>query len=318
MQTRPRAIDRTAAPQAVTTRVSGGGKARFDRDHRGLALRLAATPAPPPAEPVAPVPPTVPAPPPQADQPAPVLVGTVLKVTDGDTIKVQLSSGPVSVRLYSIKPRRRQTNPGARDDGTDWRTAGSPADRLESGNPEPVRATRQRRGSWRREPQSPGWWRRTRMGVPRLLEGSELLLLRGRRTFPRPRTLGPACELNTCAVGMASTRARGPRRDSQLQPGDSCELHRCDARPPRPDQGASAVRPGPAPVSSAPAAGCRVKGNISQNGKIYHVPGSPSYDQTKIERVQGRAMVLLRGGGAGGGMAAPRLGTISAALARLA
>lgn len=32
----------------------------------------------------------------------PVLVGTVIKVTDGDTIKVQLSSGPINVRLDSI------------------------------------------------------------------------------------------------------------------------------------------------------------------------------------------------------------------------
>lgn len=31
-----------------------------------------------------------------------VLVGTVIKVTDGDTIKVQLSSGPITVRLDSI------------------------------------------------------------------------------------------------------------------------------------------------------------------------------------------------------------------------
>jgi micrococcal nuclease len=32
----------------------------------------------------------------------PVLVGTVIKVTDGDTIKVQLSSGPINVRFDSI------------------------------------------------------------------------------------------------------------------------------------------------------------------------------------------------------------------------
>jgi endonuclease YncB( thermonuclease family) len=32
----------------------------------------------------------------------PVLVGRVIKVTDGDTIKVQLTSGPITVRLDSI------------------------------------------------------------------------------------------------------------------------------------------------------------------------------------------------------------------------
>lgn len=35
-------------------------------------------------------------------QSSPVLVGTVIKVTDGDTIKVQLSSGPINVRFDSI------------------------------------------------------------------------------------------------------------------------------------------------------------------------------------------------------------------------
>lgn len=36
------------------------------------------------------------------DDEQPVLVGTVFKVTDGDTIKVQLASGPINVRLDSI------------------------------------------------------------------------------------------------------------------------------------------------------------------------------------------------------------------------
>jgi endonuclease YncB( thermonuclease family) len=44
-----------------------------------------------------------------AAQSNPVLVGTVIKVTDGDTIKVQLSSGPINVRLDSVDtPERNQ------------------------------------------------------------------------------------------------------------------------------------------------------------------------------------------------------------------
>ena len=39
---------------------------------------------------------------PAVAQDNPVLVGTVFKVTDGDTIKVQLSSGPINVRFDSI------------------------------------------------------------------------------------------------------------------------------------------------------------------------------------------------------------------------
>lgn len=34
----------------------------------------------------------------------PVLVGTVTKIVDGDTIDVQLSSGPIRVRLHGVRP----------------------------------------------------------------------------------------------------------------------------------------------------------------------------------------------------------------------
>jgi endonuclease YncB( thermonuclease family) len=39
---------------------------------------------------------------PRADQSAPVLVGRVTKVIDGDTIDVQLDSGPIRVRFHGI------------------------------------------------------------------------------------------------------------------------------------------------------------------------------------------------------------------------
>src|SRR5688572_22506655 len=37
----------------------------------------------------------------------PVLVGTVTKVVDGDTIDVQLSSGPIRIRFHGIDPGTR-------------------------------------------------------------------------------------------------------------------------------------------------------------------------------------------------------------------
>ena len=40
-----------------------------------------------------------------------------------------------------------------------------------------------------------------------------------------------------------------------------------------------------APVSTN--SGCRIKGNISGSGKIYHVPGSDSYERTKIDESKG-------------------------------
>jgi len=44
----------------------------------------------------------------------------------------------------------------------------------------------------------------------------------------------------------------------------------------------------PTTSSAAPPSGkCVIKGNISENGRIYHVPGSPSYDRTKIDESKG-------------------------------
>jgi hypothetical protein len=43
----------------------------------------------------------------------------------------------------------------------------------------------------------------------------------------------------------------------------------------------------PAVATMAPPGRCPIKGNISQNGRIYHVPGSPSYDGTKIDESAG-------------------------------
>lgn len=47
-------------------------------------------------------------------QESPVLVGTVIKIVDGDTIDVQLSSGPIRVRLHGVDtPERGQ--PGGKE-----------------------------------------------------------------------------------------------------------------------------------------------------------------------------------------------------------
>ncbi len=47
------------------------------------------------------------------EAPLPVLVGTVVHVTDGDTIRVRLGSGPITVRLDSIDAPERDQPWGA-------------------------------------------------------------------------------------------------------------------------------------------------------------------------------------------------------------
>lgn len=41
------------------------------------------------------------------------------------------------------------------------------------------------------------------------------------------------------------------------------------------------------PVAAVPSGPCRIKGNISDSGKIYHVPGSPWYERTEINESKG-------------------------------
>ena len=39
--------------------------------------------------------------------------------------------------------------------------------------------------------------------------------------------------------------------------------------------------------ANAPDGACTIKGNISGNGRIYHLPGSPAYGPTRIDERRG-------------------------------
>jgi hypothetical protein len=57
-----------------------------------------------------------------------------------------------------------------------------------------------------------------------------------------------------------------------------------DAPPPT-EEGETAVSP---TATNSPQTGpCLIKGNIGKSGKIYHVPGSSSYEATKIDEAKG-------------------------------
>jgi endonuclease YncB( thermonuclease family) len=42
-------------------------------------------------------------------------------------------------------------------------------------------------------------------------------------------------------------------------------------------------------VAAAGANGCRIKGNVTKRGRIYHLPGTPSYERTRINPRRGEA-----------------------------
>jgi endonuclease YncB( thermonuclease family) len=90
----------------------------------------------------------------------------------------------------------------------------------------------------------------------------------------------------------AEARARAARlglwRGEAEAPWDHRASHRARAAPP------PAADPRLAPLAAGPGArpasgGCAIKGNVSSRGRIYHLPGSPAYADTRIDPARGEA-----------------------------
>ena len=109
----------------------------------------------------------------------------------------------------------------------------------------------------------------------------------------------------------AAKRARrGLWQGRFVAPWDYRGGARLERSPPRisaapPSSAASPARV--AAPSAAPAAGpCLIKGNISENGRIYHVPGSRWYDRTRIDTGAGERWFCSEGEARAAGWRAPR------------
>lgn len=78
-----------------------------------------------------------------------------------------------------------------------------------------------------------------------------------------------------------------------------------DARTQQPTAPA-APRAAAAPVP-APSANCSIKGNVNREGeRIYHLPGSPSYDETRIDPSNGERWFCSEADARAAGWRAPR------------
>jgi endonuclease YncB( thermonuclease family) len=223
----------------------------------------------------------------------PILVGKVIHVYDGDTIKVQLDSGPIVVRLHSIDTPehdqpwgpeataalagrvqgRRVSLDVVTQDSYERLVADVFVDEeninawmVQQGNAWAYRhyliderfctweaeARAARRGLWGLPPVSwraPWQWRAAGRGEP--VSYADY----------RNETVAQ------CMAAMPST----------VQPTKATE------------GSAHAGTPGvtvPAPVTPHHGA-CLIKGNISSAGRIYHLPGSDSYDKTRIDESAG-------------------------------
>lgn len=223
----------------------------------------------------------------------PVLVGKVVHVYDGDTIKVQLDSGPIVVRLHSIdtpehdqpwgpeataalaaRVQGRQVsldvvtqdsyerlvadvfigeeniNAWMVQQGNAWAYRHYLEDARFCGWEAGARAAR--RGLWGQPPdtwQAPWQWRAAGRGEPVAYMDYR------NETFAQCMAAMPANVLPAKASAASA------------------------------DEGTSGVT---VPASVNPPHGnCLIKGNISPGGRIYHLPGSDSFEKTRIDETRG-------------------------------
>ena len=235
----------------------------------------------------------------------PVLVGRVLSVTDGDTIKVELASGPIEVRFHSIDtPERAQ--PWGRE------AKAALAQRLQGAEValEPFEQDRYGRmiavvylgdvnvNAWLVQ-EGHAWVYRQYARDERYCqaEGEARAARRGLWALP------PAEQLPPWEWRAVKDRRRVGYSDYSQETVANCIA--ALGRPP------AEVAPRPlldAPSSSGStgAGGCRIKGNIGSSGKVYHLPGSPGYANTQIDESKGERWFCTEDEARAAGWRAPR------------
>jgi len=214
----------------------------------------------------------------------PVLVGRVTRVLDGDTIEVALSSGPIRVRFGSVDAPEKNQPWGreARDALT--RKLGDREVELDVVSQDQydrlvavVGLDDENVNAWLVQ-QGYAWAYReyTKDKNYCAWEAEARAAQRGLWALPVAQRHAP-WEFRAVQRGRA-----GDFTNYSNETVAQCiaAMH----RKPGP-VAASATAVPSAPVSTN--SGCQIKGNISGSGKIYHLPGSDSYDRTKIDESKG-------------------------------
>jgi endonuclease YncB( thermonuclease family) len=227
------------------------------------------------------------------DAPAePVLVGTVIHVYDGDTIKVQLESGPIVVRLHSIDAPEHDQPWGPEATGAlasliQGRQVSLAVitqdsyDRLVADvmlGEDSVNAWMVQHGD--------AWAYRHYLEDSRYCawEGAARASRRGLWSLPPDSWRAP---WQWRALGRGEVVTYTDYRNETVE--------QCVAAMPVPvptsgtsTSPAEASAPtANAAVPAGPPGSCQIKGNIGSNGRIYHVPGSAAYDRTQIDESRG-------------------------------
>ena len=236
----------------------------------------------------------------------PVLDGRVTAVTDGDSIKVELDSGLIEVRMHSIDAPERDQPGGAEAREALTRRLGNTAVALE-----PVEQDQYGRmiavvyqsdanvNAWLVR-EGHAWVYRQYARDARYCEAELAARAAGRGVWA-----GAAVEQKAPWEWRAVKRGR--RVGYSDYTGET--LERCVAALGRRPEAVA-----PLPLADVPSASasdgepgeCRIKGNISGSGKIYHVPGTAAYAKTKIDEARGERWFCTEDEARAAGWRAPR------------
>lgn len=210
----------------------------------------------------------------------PVLVGTVIKVTDGDTIKVQLSSGPITVRFDSIDAPEKNQPWGMEAQAALARRVDQQEVALDVTTQD--RYERLVATVYMGDANINGWM---------VQQGHAWAY---RQYLKDEDYCVWEAEARSLGRGLWAGRPYAPWEWRQAQRGGAGGFtdysretaDNCIASMRRPTR--TAVREVPSSLPVAASTGkCLIKGNISHNGRIYHIPGSPTYESTKIDESKG-------------------------------
>ena len=230
----------------------------------------------------------------------PALVGTVTRVKDGDTIVVELGSGPINVRLGSIDAPEKDQPWGV--EATTALQSRVQAREVALKVVEQDRYERLVAVVYLGDENLNAWMAR---------EGNAWAY---RAYLEDPEYCGLEDEARTSRLGlwaMTPTEWRAPWEWRQHQKGDRRPFTDFGAET-REGCIAASGRREPTRTRSlpmdpgAPATGCLIKGNISKNGRIYHVPGSEWYDETRVDESKGERWFCTEDEARAAGWRAPR------------
>ena len=211
----------------------------------------------------------------------PVLVGRVTRVLDGDTIAVALSSGPVTVRLGSVDAPEKKQPWGNEARAALTRKLGDREVELDVVSQDQydrlvavVGLDGENINAWLvRQGHTWAYRQYTKDRNYCVWEAEARSAHRGLWALPAAQWYAPW-----------EFRAMKRKRAGGFTDYSNETLAQCVAalhKKPVPVAGA-------APSSTVPnRSGCKIKGNVSSSGKIYHLPGSDSYDRTKIDESKG-------------------------------